>query len=100
DSRDQDFRRLGLPVDPPEGRRHSSWRRTRDDSRRSHSLDPAQAGRPVGARARREPAGSSPKPGMSMKGFLALRSLLFLILIPGTVAGYVPLRILRASGPL
>ena len=34
-----------------------------------------------------------------MKGFLALRSLLFLILIPGTVAGYVPLRILRASRP-
>ena len=32
-----------------------------------------------------------------MKTFLALRSLLFLILIPGTVAGYIPLRILRAS---
>ena len=32
-----------------------------------------------------------------MKAFLALRSLLFLILIPGTVAGYIPLRILRAS---
>lgn len=35
-----------------------------------------------------------------MKTFLAIRSLLFLILIPGTVAGYIPLRILRASGRL
>jgi len=35
-----------------------------------------------------------------MKAFLALRSLLFLILIPGTVAGYIPLRILRASSQL
>jgi len=35
-----------------------------------------------------------------MKTFLALRSLLFLILIPGTVAGYIPLRILRASKEL
>lgn len=35
-----------------------------------------------------------------MKTFLALRSLLFLILIPGTVAGYIPLRILRASKPM
>jgi protein-S-isoprenylcysteine O-methyltransferase Ste14 len=35
-----------------------------------------------------------------MKTFLAARSLLFLILIPGTVAGYVPLRILRASRQL
>ena len=34
-----------------------------------------------------------------MKTFLALRSLLFLVLIPGTVAGYVPLRILRGSKP-
>jgi protein-S-isoprenylcysteine O-methyltransferase Ste14 len=32
-----------------------------------------------------------------MKAFLALRSLLFLILIPGTVAGYIPWRILRAA---
>ena len=32
-----------------------------------------------------------------MKTFLALRSLLFLILIPGTVAGYIPLWILRAT---
>ncbi len=32
-----------------------------------------------------------------MKPLLAARSLLFLILIPGTVAGYIPLRILRAS---
>lgn len=32
-----------------------------------------------------------------MKAFLALRSLFFLVLIPGTVAGYIPLRILRAS---
>jgi hypothetical protein len=30
-----------------------------------------------------------------MKLFLGLRSLLFLILIPGTVAGYIPWRILR-----
>ncbi len=35
-----------------------------------------------------------------MKIFLAIRSLLFLILIPGTVAGYIPLRILRGSGQL
>lgn len=33
-----------------------------------------------------------------MKTFLAFRSLFFLILIPGTVAGYIPWRILRASG--
>lgn len=33
-----------------------------------------------------------------MKGFLALRSLLFLVLIPGTVAGYIPLRILEGDG--
>lgn len=33
-----------------------------------------------------------------MKGFLALRSLLFLVLIPGTVAGYIPLRILTRGG--
>ena len=32
-----------------------------------------------------------------MKAFLALRSLFFLILIPGTVAGYIPLRILQGS---
>ena len=32
-----------------------------------------------------------------MKFFLAVRSLLFLILIPGTVAGHIPLRILRTS---
>ncbi|HEX7183317.1 MAG TPA: isoprenylcysteine carboxylmethyltransferase family protein [Thermoanaerobaculia bacterium] len=32
-----------------------------------------------------------------MKTFLALRSLFFLVLIPGTVAGYIPLRILRSS---
>jgi len=35
-----------------------------------------------------------------MKTLLAIRSLLFLILIPGTVAGYIPLRILRASKPM
>ena len=35
-----------------------------------------------------------------MKILLATRSLLFLILIPGAVAGYVPLRILRASRQL
>lgn len=35
-----------------------------------------------------------------MKTFLALRSLLFLILIPGTVAGFIPLRILRVSKEL
>ena len=35
-----------------------------------------------------------------MRTLLALRALLFLILIPGTVAGYVPFRIIRgASGP-
>ncbi len=35
-----------------------------------------------------------------MKTLLAMRSLLFLVLIPGTVAGYVPLRILQASKQL
>lgn len=35
-----------------------------------------------------------------MKLFLALRSLLFLILIPGMVAGYIPWRILRSSKQL
>lgn len=35
-----------------------------------------------------------------MKTFLALRSLLFVILIPGVVAGYIPLRILAASRQL
>jgi protein-S-isoprenylcysteine O-methyltransferase Ste14 len=34
----------------------------------------------------------------STQGFLALRSLLFLLLIPGTVVGYVPRLILRSSG--
>jgi protein-S-isoprenylcysteine O-methyltransferase Ste14 len=33
-----------------------------------------------------------------MRIFLAFRSLLFLILIPGTVAGYIPREILRNSG--
>jgi protein-S-isoprenylcysteine O-methyltransferase Ste14 len=32
-----------------------------------------------------------------MKTFLALRSLLFVFLIPGVVAGYIPLRILQSS---
>ena len=35
-----------------------------------------------------------------MRLFLGLRSLLFLILIPGTVAGYIPWRILKASRQL
>src|SRR2546423_4398278 len=35
-----------------------------------------------------------------MKLFLAARSLVFLVLIPGTVAGYIPWRILRASRQL
>jgi len=35
-----------------------------------------------------------------MNALLAIRSLLFLILIPGTVAGYIPWRILRASHQL
>ena len=34
-----------------------------------------------------------------MKALLAFRSLLFVILIPGTVAGYIPYRILRGSDP-
>jgi protein-S-isoprenylcysteine O-methyltransferase Ste14 len=34
-----------------------------------------------------------------MKAVLALRSLFFLLLIPGTVAGYIPWRIVRASTP-
>jgi protein-S-isoprenylcysteine O-methyltransferase Ste14 len=33
-----------------------------------------------------------------MKALLALRSLLFVILLPGTVAGYIPWRILHSSG--
>jgi protein-S-isoprenylcysteine O-methyltransferase Ste14 len=35
-----------------------------------------------------------------MKALLVLRSLFSLVLLPGTVAGYVPWRILRASRPL
>jgi protein-S-isoprenylcysteine O-methyltransferase Ste14 len=35
-----------------------------------------------------------------MKVFLGLRSLLFLVLIPGTVAGYIPWRILRVRHEL
>ena len=35
-----------------------------------------------------------------MRALLALRSLLFLVLIPGTVAGYIPWRVLRASRQL
>jgi protein-S-isoprenylcysteine O-methyltransferase Ste14 len=35
-----------------------------------------------------------------MKLFLGLRSLLFLVLIPGTVAGYIPWRLLRTSKQL
>lgn len=35
-----------------------------------------------------------------MNTLLIVRSLLFLILIPGTVAGYIPFRILRASRQL
>ncbi|MGB2714096.1 MAG: isoprenylcysteine carboxylmethyltransferase family protein [Vicinamibacterales bacterium] len=34
-----------------------------------------------------------------MRTFLALRALLFLILIPGTVAGYFPLQIVQATTP-
>jgi protein-S-isoprenylcysteine O-methyltransferase Ste14 len=35
-----------------------------------------------------------------MKIFLAARSVFFVILLPGTVAGYVPLRVLRSAGQL
>src|SRR5258708_741138 len=35
-----------------------------------------------------------------MQRFLALRALFFVILLPGTVAAYVPFRVLRASGRL
>ena len=35
-----------------------------------------------------------------MKIFLAARSVFFIILLPGTVAGYVPLRVLRSAGQL
>jgi protein-S-isoprenylcysteine O-methyltransferase Ste14 len=35
-----------------------------------------------------------------MKIFLAARSVFFIILLPGTVAGYVPLRVLRSTGQL
>ena len=35
-----------------------------------------------------------------MRAFLAFRSLLFLILVPGTVAGYIPLQILRRNHQL
>ena len=33
-----------------------------------------------------------------MKIFLAIRSVFFLILIPGTVTGYIPLQIFGAPG--
>jgi protein-S-isoprenylcysteine O-methyltransferase Ste14 len=33
-----------------------------------------------------------------MRAFLAARAVLFVILIPGTVAGYIPLQIVEASG--
>ena len=33
-----------------------------------------------------------------MRTLLALRALLFLILLPGTVAGYIPFRIVRTAG--
>src|SRR5215469_2130636 len=35
-----------------------------------------------------------------MKAFLAARSILFVVLLPGTVAGYVPFRLLRSAGQL
>src|SRR5215471_2906883 len=35
-----------------------------------------------------------------MKAFLAARSIFFIILLPGTVAGYVPFRVLRSAGQL
>jgi protein-S-isoprenylcysteine O-methyltransferase Ste14 len=38
--------------------------------------------------------------GFLGRTFLATRSLLFLVLIPGTAAGYVPVRILRSSNEL
>ena len=36
----------------------------------------------------------------TMKAFLAARSIFFVVLLPGTVAGYVPLRLLRSAGQL
>jgi protein-S-isoprenylcysteine O-methyltransferase Ste14 len=35
-----------------------------------------------------------------MKAFLAIRSIFFVVLLPGTVAGYVPFRLLRSGGQL
>jgi len=35
-----------------------------------------------------------------MKTFLAARSIFFVVLLPGTVAGYVPFRLLRSGGQL
>src|SRR5262245_66131287 len=35
-----------------------------------------------------------------MKAFLAARSIFFVVLLPGTVAGYVPFRLLRSAGQL
>ena len=35
-----------------------------------------------------------------MKAFLAARSIFFVVLLPGTVAGYVPFRLLRSGGQL
>jgi protein-S-isoprenylcysteine O-methyltransferase Ste14 len=35
-----------------------------------------------------------------MKAFLAARSIFFVILLPGTVAGYVPFQLLRSAGQL
>jgi len=36
----------------------------------------------------------------TMKAFLAARSIFFVVLLPGTVAGYVPFRLLRSAGQL
>jgi hypothetical protein len=35
-----------------------------------------------------------------MKAFLAARSIFFVVLLPGTVAGYVPFRLLHSGGQL
>ena len=35
-----------------------------------------------------------------MKAFLGARSIFFVVLLPGTVAGYVPFRLLRSTGQL
>src|SRR3954468_10163951 len=67
-----------------------------DDPGALRGVDCIQRGDPAGIRTERVTADEADSTDCdSMKLFLAARSLLFLVLIPGTVAGYIPWRILR-----